>query len=208
MARFALFETPIATFPDAGDAEHDGELARRLVEEAASSPGLERSNTGGWHSTPDLSMRPEPCYQHVMQRVVGGVQTLLGELAAARDQPVANLRLRFAVQGWAMVMRTGDYAVIHDHAHAHFSTVYYPDAGDADLAAQPHSGLLTFVDPRRTGAALPGIDLYPAQFSIPPKTGMLVVFPGWLQHFVHPYRGTRPRVSISCNVRVEADVPT
>jgi hypothetical protein len=32
-----------------------------------------------------------------------------------------------------------------------------------------------------------------------------VVFPGWLQHFVQPYRGGRPRVSISCNVRLELE---
>ena len=32
------------------------------------------------------------------------------------------------------------------------------------------------------------------------RTDMLVVFPGWLQHYVHPYRGTRPRIAIACNV--------
>jgi hypothetical protein len=34
----------------------------------------------------------------------------------------------------------------------------------------------------------------------------MVVFPGWLQHFVEPYRGTKPRVSISCNVLPHACV--
>jgi len=29
---------------------------------------------------------------------------------------------------------------------------------------------------------------------------MLVVFPGYLQHYVHAYRGTRPRVAIACNL--------
>jgi hypothetical protein len=40
---------------------------------------------------------------------------------------------------------------------------------------------------------------------------MLVVFPGWLQHYVHPYRGTRPRVAIACNLTmspIERDAPT
>jgi uncharacterized protein (TIGR02466 family) len=208
MRRFALFETPVASYPDAGDAEHDRELVRRLVEESTTSPGLQRSNTGGWHSVPDLSMRPEPCFQHVMNRVLGGVQMVIAGLAGDQNLTVSDLRYRYSVQGWAMVMRDGDYNVVHDHAHAHFSTAYYPDAGDADLEAHPQSGLLTFVDPRRTGAALPGVDLYPAHFSLVPHTGTLVVFPGWLQHFVHTYRGTRPRVSISCNVRVEMEVAT
>ena len=29
---------------------------------------------------------------------------------------------------------------------------------------------------------------------------MLVIFPGWLMHHVHAYRGARPRVAISCNL--------
>jgi hypothetical protein len=69
----------------------------------------------------------------------------------------------------------------------------------------PASGALTFVDPRRGGTVIPGVELFPSQFSIAPRSGLMVVFPGWLQHFVQPYRGGRPRVSISCNVRLEVD---
>jgi uncharacterized protein (TIGR02466 family) len=204
MNRLALFETSIATFPADANPELDRELTRRLVAESESSPGLSRSNIGGWHSVPDLSQRPEACYQDVMQRVVAGARALLIKTARAQGLS-ADLRFRYGVQAWAMVMRPGDYTVVHDHAHAHFSTAYYADAGDADVAAHPQSGQLTFVDPRRGGAAVPGLDLYPAQFAIPPETGMLVVFPGFLQHFVHSYRGTRPRVTISCNVQLELD---
>ena len=32
---------------------------------------------------------------------------------------------------------------------------------------------------------------------------LFLVFPGWLKHFVHPYRGSRPRVSIAFNVKIE-----
>ena len=54
-------------------------------------------------------------------------------------------------------------------------------------------------DPRRGGRPIPGLESG-ATFTIRPRTGMLVVFPGWLQHYVHPYRGTRPRIAIACNV--------
>jgi uncharacterized protein (TIGR02466 family) len=198
----ALFETPIFTFPDAGDPDLDRELARRMVGEADRAPGIARSNSGGWHSVPDLSQRPDACYQELMHRVVARVQEAFLELARVRGESV-ELRYRFAVQAWAMVMRHGHHAVVHDHAEAHFSVAYYPDAGDADLALHPDSGRLNFVDPRRGGMVIPGIDLFPSQFAIEPRTGLLVVFPGWLQHFVQPYRGGRPRVSISCNVRLE-----
>ena len=57
-----------------------------------------------------------------------------------------------------------------------------------------------FVDPRRPPALSGGVPLYPGQFGVTPRTGMLLVFPGWLSHFVHPYTGSRPRVSLSANV--------
>jgi hypothetical protein len=32
----------------------------------------------------------------------------------------------------------------------------------------------------------------------------MIVFPGWLQHFVHPYFGSGERISIAFNVSVLA----
>ena len=204
MDHVTLFATPIFVFVDAADAELDRELAGRLIVESEGAPGIARSNSGGWHSVPDLTRRPEACYQDLMGRVVARVQAAFIELARGQDVTV-DQRYRFAVQAWAMVMRHGDHTVVHDHAEAHFSVVYYPDAGDADREMFPDSGKLCFVDPRRGGVVIPGVDLFPSQFAIEPRTGMLVVFPGYLQHFVHPYRGGRPRVSVSCNVRLEID---
>ncbi len=204
MDRVTLFATPLFSYADAANAELDRELAGRLIVESEDSPGIARSNSGGWHSVPDLAQRPDPCYQDLMHRVVARVRATFIELA--RDQDVAvDQRYRFAVQAWGMVMRHGNHALVHDHAEAHFSVVYYADAGDADLEMFPDSGKLCFVDPRRAGSVIPGVDLFPTQFAIEPRTGLLVMFPGYLQHFVQPYRGGRPRVSISCNVRLEIE---
>jgi uncharacterized protein (TIGR02466 family) len=199
--RFELFGTPLRVFALDGVAGLNRELAAALTAEAESSSGIQRSNSG-WHSVPDLSLRPEPCYQRLMQAVVDHVQVALRDVARAREIPI-DRPLGFGVQAWAMVMTDGDYAVLHDHAQSAWSVVYYVDAGDADLEVHPDSGRLCFVDPRRAGAAIAGLDLFPSEFSLSPRSGMLAVFPGWLQHFVHPYRGQRPRISISCNLRPE-----
>jgi len=202
--RVTLFATPIFSFTDVGDPELDRELAGRLIRESESAAGISRSNSGGWHSVPDLTRRPEACYQELMLRVVARVQASLFDLAREQDLAVEQ-RYRYAVQAWAMVMRHGDHALVHDHAEAHFAVVYYPSAGDADPEMYPDSGKLCFIDPRRGAAVIPGLDLFPTQFAIEPQTGLLVIFPGYLQHFVQPYRGGRPRVSISCNVRLDLD---
>ena len=38
---------------------------------------------------------------------------------------------------------------------------------------------------------------------IAPEPGLLVIFPGYLTHFVHPYAGATPRISIAFNTRVQ-----
>jgi uncharacterized protein (TIGR02466 family) len=204
MDGLALFATPVFTFHDDTSGELDGELTRLLVDESTREPGVQRSNSGGWHSQADLSGRPDACYQELMRRVIAGVQHAFRETVRGQRLELAP-RYRFGVQAWAMVMRDGDHTIVHDHADSHFSVVYYPDAGDADLARHADSGKLMLMDPRRGGSVISGVALSPSLFAIAPRTGMMVVFPGWLQHFVQPYRGTRPRVAISCNVRLEAD---
>ena len=188
--------------PDMEEVNRD--LTARLVAESASVPSVHRSNVGGWHS-PNLAGRREACYQTLVQRILAGVRETVEGLSKETGQPLPPTRM--GVHAWAMVMRNGDYTIPHDHSDVHWGTVYYPDAGDADEAAHPTSGLLAFIDPRHGGRPMPGLDLFGTTFTVLPRTGRLVVFPGWLLHYVHAYLGQRPRVSISCNVIFELAAP-
>src|SRR5262249_29421986 len=149
---------------------------------------------------PNLAQRPEPCYRSVIEKIITQVSAMTNALAAASSSPPR--RFRFGAQAWAMILRRDDYVMLHDHADAHWSTAYYVDAGDEVEADR--SGALALVDPRRSGRSLPGVDLFGTTFEVRPRSGALVIFPGWLQPYVHPYRGERPRISISCNLIVEA----
>jgi uncharacterized protein (TIGR02466 family) len=198
--KLGIFSTPLFIFEKV-DLGLDADLKKQLLDEREKSPGLTRHNVGGWQSRPDLSQRPDLCYQGLMQAVVDRLSASIIMLAEEADL-VAPEPLRYDVHAWATVMRDGDYMIPHDHSDAHWSIVYYVDAGDTDLAAHPESGGLTLVDPRRAGRPMPGIDLFPARFLVKPRTGMLVIFPAWLQHYVHAYRGQRPRIAISANLTV------
>jgi uncharacterized protein (TIGR02466 family) len=203
MDRLALFTTPVVVHALEGMDDVNRELTERLLAESAATPGFVRSNVGGWHSVPDLSQRKEGCYRALMETIVRHVRVTFNEVAGAAGMDPGSLQFRFAVHAWAMVMRDGDYTILHDHADSHWSTAYYVDAGDADADAHPASGLLAFVDPRRAGSAIAGVDLFPSTFTVRPRTGSLVVFPGWLQHYVHPYRGARPRICVSANLHMD-----
>jgi hypothetical protein len=181
--------------------EVNRDVAARLVAESISVPSISRSNVGGWHSQTDLALRPDASFRALIQYIVARVRETTDGLAKESGQGLPSMRM--GVHAWAMVMRNGDYTIPHDHATAHWSTVYYPDAGNADEAAHPDSGLLALVDPRHGGLPIPGLDLLGKTFTARPSTGRLLVFPGWLLHYVNAYRGTRPRVAVSCNVTFE-----
>lgn len=185
MERFSLWETAITAFDVANAAGIAAHLSAKLLAERGVDPGLKVSNYGGWHSKPDLALRPDPAFQAMLQMIVHHV-------GLAGGPPDA----RYQLHGWAMILDAGDYVVPHEHADAHWSTVFYLDGGDADGDA----GAITFVDPRRIASRLPG-DPGPS-FTVRPRTGLLLVFPGWVEHFVHPYRGTRPRISVAVNLRL------
>lgn len=199
---FSLFSTPVFVFPLAEHADLRAELRARLLAEREASPGVLVSNRGGWHSRPDLAQRSEPCFQRLMTIVIQHVRTAFVEVARAAGAD-ADRRFRYAVHGWAMILCDGGYIVAHDHADAHWSIAYYVDAGDADPETDPDSGALAFLSPVGGAGSVGGTSLFPSTFTVRPRDGVLVVFPGWLQHYVHPYRGTRPRISVSCNVRME-----
>lgn len=199
----SLFPTPIAQFDLPGMEEVNRELAARLLDEEQRVPSWRRSNVGGWHSAPDMARRPEDCYRALMRHMVDRVSSVVRALAA--DAGVASLpAFRYGINGWAMILRHGGYVTTHDHGDSHWSVAYYVDAGDD---ASPPSGRLVFVDPRRSGRTIPELTLAASTFELAARTGAMVVFPGWLQHYVHAYQGQRPRICIACNVTMEPAAP-
>jgi len=195
-----LFATPLSMYdlPDMDEVNRD--VTVRLVAESGSVSSVQRSNVGGWHSQ-NLATRPEGCFRTLLQRIVAQVRETVEALAQERGQKLPPMRI--GAHAWAMVMRNGDYTIPHDHSEVHWATVYYADAGDADAARHPASGLLALVDPRRGARPMPGLDLTGGTFTVLARTGRLVIFPGWMLHYVHTYQGQRPRVSISCNLIFE-----
>ena len=200
----ALFPTPVVVIDLPDMADINREITAQLLAEEQSVPSWQRANVGGWHSVPDLSRRAQPWFRALMRTVVDAVGSNVTALASAAGIERVS-PYRYAVTAWAMVMRNGHYVATHDHGDVHWSTAYYVDAGD-DMPAP--SGRIAFLDPRRSGRSIPELSLFGATFDLAPRTGALVIFPGWLQHYVHPYRGERPRICVSCNLTMELVAPS
>ena len=197
-----LFPTPVAIvrLPDA--ERLNAELKHVILEREQADPGTQHSNLGGWQSSWDLAEWGGSAVRQVLATARG----LAGKLTANRQGGPAAVDWK--INCWANVNRQGHGNEFHTHPGAFWSGSYYVEDGGA--AADPAAGgefevqdprgvapamyapMLTFAGP--AGASLG------ASETIRPASGMMILFPSWLQHAVRPYTGEAVRISIAFNL--------
>ena len=178
--------------PDAEAINRD--LHALIIAEEAEYSSLGRSNIGGWHSRPDFLSRRDAAVSALTAWLTWALRRMIDATAGANA-----FKGTLSVSAWATICRAGAYHAPHSHPDSAWSGVYYVDPG-TDSPGQPLSGVLEFLDPRAGVEAVtaPG-DPYGEPFRVRPQAGLIVVFPSWLYHWVHPYAGQTPRIAISFN---------
>jgi uncharacterized protein (TIGR02466 family) len=193
------FATPllVQTVPGSGPVNEG--LRRAILGRERSEPGLRRSNSGGWHSDESLLSWPEPEIATLKTWIDQAVQRI--NRLPARNNPGA-VRFSYRATAWANVSRDGHYNTQHVHSGSHWALVYYVAVGEA-APGHALNGLLELRDPRPAAVhgRLPGF-MFGRALTIHPKPGLLVVFPAWIEHWVHPFHGTGERISIAVNIDV------
>lgn len=162
--------------------------------------GIGKSVVGGWHSQEDVMGWPEPEIGQLRDFMVEAVRALnVPTSGQAEESGTAT------ISAWANVLRSGGYHRMHTHPGCVWSGVYYIDTGTPD-PAHPTSGRLELYDPRT------GVEMMPMAgspfgqpFLVDPQPGMMVVFPSWLRHMVHPFVGEGERVTIAWNMLIDAN---
>jgi uncharacterized protein (TIGR02466 family) len=117
------------------------------------------------------------------------------------DYPV-----NWQIHAWSNINRKGDYHDTHNHPHSYLSGTYYlkvpgilknlPNRSDV----RPNH--ITFYDPR-PGVNMNSINKDPyidPEYTIYPKVGDLLMWPAFLNHFVHPNLNDKTRISLSFNI--------
>lgn len=191
------YATPILRRLCDGAGPVNAGLKAAILERAEAPAGENKSNVGGWHSDTDLFNWPVP----EVHQLLGWVGKATKSMMAATTR-VSEVTGDLDAWAWANVLYDGGYNLPHLHADCMWSGVYYVDIGEAD-ADVPRCGMLELMDPRPGIETLkvPGMP-YSGGFRVQPRDGLLVMFPSWLYHFVRPYHGTRPRISIAFNLRI------
>jgi uncharacterized protein (TIGR02466 family) len=190
------FGTPISShlWPDSEGV--NAALRDTVMAREAESNGIGRSNVGGWHSTQDLLKWDAPGIDDMRARIVG---MSLDLVRLAMPDP-APFKEGVNVDCWANISRNGNYNALHDHPNSVWSGVYYVSSGTPEPQDETN-GKLEFFDPRQ-GASMMGHPLgnTSGRFTVDPLPGLMVMFPSWLKHMVHPFFGTGERISISFNI--------
>ncbi|MEO8559994.1 MAG: TIGR02466 family protein [Rhodospirillales bacterium] len=172
-------------------------LRRQILELEKSSIGRKVSNHGGFQSDGNLFNLQTAELKVLGQAIELGFRSLYRNLVP--EQP-ALAAAKIDLTGWANINRDGHYNRSHSHAGVVWSGVYYVDNGQPDQAV-PLNGVLELIDPRRLAGVSP-IPGFPSGHSlvVVPAAGLMTIFPGWLEHWVTPYRGKGERISIAFNI--------
>ncbi len=117
--------------------------------------------------------------------------------------------VRWSLQAWPNVNRFGDYHDYHNHPRAYLSGTYYlqvpTDRASEANRADVRPGCITLYDPRSmvNMNAIRNDPYVEAEHTITPRPGTILLWPGFLNHFVHPNLSRTPRISISYNVMLK-----
>jgi uncharacterized protein (TIGR02466 family) len=165
------------------------------------------SNMGGWHSTRDL----QKWGGKAGEQIIDSAKSIADRMTATRDGRPADVE--WEVNAWANINRKGHSNEFHVHPGAYWSGTYYVD--DGGCGTDPSlGGQFVIMDPRGPGPSMyapnlcfqgPGGQAVGATELVPPRPGIMIMFPAWLSHGVRPYLGDQDRISIAFNLAVKAE---
>lgn len=134
-----------------------------------------------------------------IERWNAAAATLIHARALMLAHRTLSRRPVYSDDSWASVYRAGDYCMPHSHLRCDVSIVYMLDSGDDD-PEEPMAGKFSFADPR-IPACCPDEPLRVTRHMIPELTpGTMLIFSSDYLHGVNPYRGRRPRITLSWNI--------
>ena len=193
------FPTLIGRFQISNTEATNAALFRTLLDRESRTPSNDYANLGGWHSSGDLLEWGTPEVESLrnwisealnrMVQATGQLPEVVGRSAPPRGG--------FRVSAWGNISRRGNYHRMHNHPNSAWSGCYYVTGIGSTTSM---GGVLELYDPRpfTEMVEVPGSP-YGQRVQVRPVPGLMVLFPSWLYHFVHPCDTDTERVSNAFN---------
>ncbi len=150
------------------------------------------------YAAENLFSQTDPAVQWLKQCINKTVTDYFKRLAITYD-------IEWSIQGWANINRFGDYHNLHNHPHSYLSGTYYvqvPQQPETGSRSDLNHGAISFFDPRPQAnmISVSGDGQIDPELRIQPQAGLLLLWPSFLHHLVHPNLSDENRVSVSFNV--------
>ena len=123
--------------------------------------------------------------------------SLIHARALAFFRLATNSKSVVADLSWASVYHDGDFCLPHSHPRTLISVLYVIDLGES---AGGTNGAFCFADPRLASCCREEVGYMSTPCAPIFEPGLMVLFPGKAVHFVSPYHGDRPRLTMSWNL--------
>jgi uncharacterized protein (TIGR02466 family) len=153
---------------------------------AASPTPAGRTNRQGWNSE-EMTVLGRPEFADLQPVIRSGCARALEQMGQGNTQ--------FSLQSWINMHDRGGFNFSHMHEDSLLSGTFY-------LSIPAGSGQFVFRDPRPgvIHAAVKGaVPNGHADVHLTPSAGLLVLFPGWMEHYVEPHGSDEPRIALSFN---------
>ena len=155
------------------------------------SQGIVKSNIKGWHSKNfDLKEKEPQNFIKIISKQIENVITDMDWDTKNQKTKITNM--------WAIINKGGAANARHHHGNSSLSAAYY-------VRAPKNSGDIVFYDPRPAPVYSHPVSNKPNLLnamsnSISPIEGLLVLFPGYLDHSVNENLSDEERIVISFNI--------
>jgi tetratricopeptide (TPR) repeat protein len=175
-----------------------GELASRLT--VLHNPHghrlLYQSLRRGTETTQDLSRNQDPVIQALFQAFAAPIARYRDQIGQGTDALRRRNRgpTRFN-GGWSVRLHRDGYHTSHVHPRGWISSACYIQLPECMTARPTAEGILSFGAPGML--TTPSL---PAELSVRPEVGLLVLFPSYFWHGTLPFHSEQPRLTVAFDV--------
>ncbi|AOJ11296.1 hypothetical protein WS62_16170 [Burkholderia sp. ABCPW 14] len=170
-------------------AEINARLADEILRRASTEPSAKASNADAWQSAADFFGRGDADKTFLVERVTAAMRQM------NRLSGITTEDFEVILEGWSVVNRAGHHHNHHIHHSSVWSGVYYVRTPAESASAASRDGAIEFIDPRHAAPVTAR-----SIRTIRPVSGSLLLFPSWLEHWVHPHYEAGERISIPFNI--------
>ena len=187
-----LFPTPVWTINLDNYKEINEQMYNYIKSNQTNDEiGISKSNVKGWHSKDFNLSEKDP--QNFITFILPAIEKVMNDMGWDKEKQTAKIS-----NMWAIINTGGAANLRHQHGNSTISGAYY-------VKAPNNCGDIVFYDPRPAPVYSHPVSNKPNLLnamsnSISPIEGLLVLFPGYLDHSVNENLSDEERIVISFNI--------